>query len=95
MRTRGPETGEAEAVMDSVDTASIPGDTIHPEKQRMAYGIVLESLLVLVVGLVVWGVLWDLGYGQTGLIVATILWAILLPALEIATIIGYRRQRGE
>jgi len=58
---------------------------------RLRRVIVLETLLIALAGLLVWGIAWDLGYPRQGLVVAIVIWIGVSPVIEIATVNRYYR----
>ena len=62
---------------------------------RLVRVIIIEALLVAIVGFLVWGVAWDLGYPIPGLVIAIIIWLTVSPVIEIATVMNYRKAASE
>ena len=67
----------------------------RPPAFRLRRVIILESLTVAMVGLIVWGIAWDLNYPTVGLVIAIIIWVTVSPVIEIATVSSYRKARQE
>ncbi|HWE04000.1 MAG TPA: hypothetical protein VG326_16465 [Tepidisphaeraceae bacterium] len=61
---------------------------------RLVRVVIIETLLVAIVGLLVWGVAWDMGFPRGGLIIAIVIWLTVSPVIEIATVINYRKATG-
>ena len=59
--------------------------------QRTIARIIGEGVLVLVAGGLALGIAWDLGYPDTGWVIAGILWVCGTPALEISRVVQSRR----
>jgi hypothetical protein len=57
---------------------------------RLIHVIVLETLAVLLLGLLVFGMLWDMGFFRAGLIAGIAIWVLVSPAIEIATVLRMR-----
>lgn len=53
--------------------------------------ILLETLLVALGGSAVWGLAWELGFPNVGLALAVVIWVIVSPAIEIATVLRFRQ----
>ena len=57
--------------------------------------ILLETIAVLLVGLAVFGVLWEMNLFYVGLIAAIVIWVCVSPAIEIATVLAARQEIRE
>jgi len=57
---------------------------------RLIRVIVLETLAVLLLGLLIFGILWDMGFFHAGLIAGIAIWVLVSPAIEIATVLRLR-----
>jgi hypothetical protein len=57
---------------------------------RLVRIIVVETLAVAIVGGLVWGVAWDLGFPTAGMVAAIAIWLTVSPIIEIATVMKYR-----
>ena len=62
---------------------------------RLVRIILLETIAVLLVGLAVFGVLWEMNLFYVGLIAAIVIWVCVSPAIEIATVLAARREIRE
>jgi hypothetical protein len=58
---------------------------------RLIRVIVMETILVAMVGGIVWGILWEVGFPTAGMIAAIVIWLAVSPIIEIATVVNYRR----
>jgi nitrate reductase NapE component len=58
---------------------------------RLVRVVIFETLLVAIVGLLIWGVAWDLGFPTAGLVIAIAIWLTVSPVIEIATVLNYRK----
>ena len=61
---------------------------------RLVRIVVLETLLIAIVGFAIWGVAWDMGFPNAGLIIAIVVWLTVSPVIEIATVLNYRKAKG-
>ncbi|HZK82064.1 MAG TPA: hypothetical protein VFC46_13375 [Humisphaera sp.] len=61
---------------------------------RLVRVVIIETLLVAIVGLLIWGVAWDLNFPKAGLIIAIVIWLTVSPVIEIATVMNYRKTAG-
>jgi membrane protein YdbS with pleckstrin-like domain len=59
---------------------------------RLIRVIISETLLVAIVGTLVWGIAWEAGYFWPGLIAAIVIWLTVSPVIEVATVMRYRRE---
>ena len=62
---------------------------------RLVRIILLETIAVLLVGLAVFGVLWEMNLFYVGLIAAIVIWVCVSPAIEIATVLAARQEIRE
>lgn len=62
---------------------------------RLVRIILLETIAVLLVGLAVFGVLWEMNLFYVGLIAAIVIWVCVSPAIEIATVLAARKEIRE
>jgi len=62
---------------------------------RLVRIILLETIAVLLVGLAVFGVLWEMNLFYVGLIAAIVIWVCVSPAIEIATVFAARKEIRE
>ena len=62
---------------------------------RLVRIILLETIAVLLVGLAVFGVLWEMNLFYVGLITAIVIWVCVSPAIEIATVLAARQEIRE
>ncbi|HEX5245458.1 MAG TPA: hypothetical protein VFW23_19520 [Tepidisphaeraceae bacterium] len=62
---------------------------------RLVRIILLETIGVLLLGLAVFGVLWEMNLFYVGLITAIVIWVCISPAIEIATVFAARREIRE
>lgn len=62
---------------------------------RLVRIILLETIGVLLLGLAVFGVLWEMNLFYVGLIAAIVIWVCISPAIEIATVFAARREIRE
>ena len=62
---------------------------------RLVRIILLETIAVLLVGLAVFGVLWEMNLFYVGLIAAIVIWVCISPAIEIATVLAARQEIRE
>ena len=62
---------------------------------RLVRIILLETIAVLLVGLAVFGVLWEMNLFYVGLIAAIVIWVCISPAIEIATVLAARHEIRE
>ncbi len=85
---------DLECAMSQIDSTQPPNANV-PKGMRLVWVIILETLIVAVAGLAVWGVAWDLGYPTAGLVVAIVIWVVVSPAIEIATVVSVRRASTE
>ena len=53
---------------------------------RLLRVILLETVLVMLVGLIILGVAWEAGFFKLGLIIAALIWVGVSPIIEIATL---------
>ena len=58
---------------------------------RLVRVVIIESLLIAIVGLLIWGIAWDLNFPKAGLIIAIVIWLTVSPVIEIATVMNYRK----
>lgn len=66
-------------------------DPPPPRSSRTVSRIIAEALFVLLSGSLALGIAWELGYPETGWIIAGILWVCGTPALEINRVLQTRR----
>src|SRR2546430_2544852 len=57
---------------------------------RLIRVIVLETLAVALLGLFVFGILWDMGFFRAGLVAGAAIWVLVSPVIEIATVLRMR-----
>lgn len=60
---------------------------------RLVSIILMETFFVMLAGFTVWGIAWELNYFHVGLVLAIIIWLTVSPAIEIATVLSYRREQ--
>jgi hypothetical protein len=71
-----------------------PPDRSPMPGHRLISIILVESFLVMLAGLTVWGIAWELNYFRVGLVLAIVIWLTVSPAIEIATVMSYRREQA-
>ena len=65
-------------------------DAPTPAVRRTVRRIVAEALLILLLGTFAVGTLWEMGFPDTGWVVALIIWICGAPALEIMRVFQRR-----
>ena len=71
-----------------------PETSEAPSGLRVVRVIITETLLVAFVGLLVWGIAWDINFPKTGMVLAIIIWLTVSPVIEIGPRWAqYRRER--
>ena len=60
---------------------------------RLVRLIVLETVVVAIGGLLIWGVAWEIGFPTVGLVIAIVIWLTVSPIIEIATVLNYRGRK--
>jgi membrane protein YdbS with pleckstrin-like domain len=76
----------------NLPAASTPSPPERSSALRLIRVIISETLLVAIVGTLVWGIAWEAGYFWPGLIAAIVIWLTVSPVIEVATVMRYRRE---
>ncbi|MDB4872429.1 MAG: hypothetical protein JWL97_3433 [Gemmatimonadales bacterium] len=72
--------------------ASTPSPPERSSALRLIRVIISETILVAIVGTLVWGIAWEAGFFWPGLIAAIVIWLTVSPVIEVATVMRYRRE---
>jgi uncharacterized membrane protein YcaP (DUF421 family) len=79
--------------MKQTTTFTAADDEMDRGRLPIARAMILEIVIVAVLGALVWGGVWELGYPSIGLASAAVIWLTLWPLMEIVTLRDYFRGR--